>query len=91
MRPEDILKNTIESIKNGLDKVDNTYESHIREKAIKEVNKKIEEKGLNIEQIQKDDYEAMISDLSKDIKADYAKKTAQGLFAFIGLDMLLGI
>ena len=91
MRPEDILNNAIESIKNGIDKVDNTYESHIREKAIKEVNKKIEEKGLNIEQIQNDDYEAMISDLSKDIKADYAKKTAQGLFAFIGLDMLLGI
>ncbi len=91
MRPEDILNNAIESIKSGIDKVDNTYESHIREKAIKEVNKKIEEKGLNIEQIQNDDYEAMISDLSKDIKADYAKKTAQGLFAFIGLDMLLGI
>lgn len=91
MRPEDILNNAIESIKNGIDKVDNTYESHIREKAIKEVNKKIEEKGLNVEQIQNDDYEAMISDLSKDIKADYAKKTAQGLFAFIGLDMLLGI
>ena len=91
MRPEDILNNAIESIKSGIDKVDDTYESHIREKAIKEVNKKIEEKGLNIEQIQKDDYEAMISDLSKDIKADYAKKTAQGLFAFIGLDMLLGI
>ena len=91
MRPEDILNNAIESIKSGIDKVDNTYESHIREKAIKEVNKKIEEKGLNVEQIQNDDYEAMISDLSKDIKADYAKKTAQGLFAFIGLDMLLGI
>lgn len=91
MRPEDILNNAIESIKSGIDKVDDTYESHIREKAIKEVNKKIEEKGLNIEQIQNDDYEAMISDLSKDIKADYAKKTAQGLFAFIGLDMLLGI
>ena len=91
MRPEDILNNTIESIKSGIDKVDNTYESHIREKAIKEVNKKIEEKGLNIEQIQNDDYEAMISDLSKDIKADYAKKAAQGLFAFIGLDMILGI
>jgi hypothetical protein len=91
MRPEDILNNTIESIKSGIDKVDNTYESHIREKAIEEVNKKIEEKGLNVEQIQNDDYEAMISDLSKDIKSDYAKKTAQGLFAFIGLDMLLGI
>jgi predicted methyltransferase MtxX (methanogen marker protein 4) len=91
MRPEDILNNAIESIKSGIDKVDDTYESHIREKAIKEVNKKIEEKGLDIEQIQNDDYEAMISDLSKDIKADYAKKAAQGLFAFIGLDMLLGI
>ena len=91
MRPEDILNNAIESIKSGIDKVDNTYESHIREKAIKEVNAKIEEKGLNVEQIQNDDYEAMISDLSKDIKADYAKKAAQGLFAFIGLDMLLGI
>lgn len=91
MRLEDILNNAIESIKSGIEKVDDTYESHIREKAIKEVNKKIEEKGLNIEQIQNDDYEAMISDLSKDIKADYAKKTAQGLFAFIGLDMLLGI
>lgn len=91
MRPEDILNNAIESIKSGIDKVDDTYESHIREKAIKEVNKKIEEKGLNIEQIQNDDYEAMISDLSKDIKADYAKKAAQGLLAFVGLDMLLGI
>lgn len=91
MRPEDILNNAIESIKSGIDKVDNTYESHIREKAIKEVNEKIEEKGLNVEQILNDDYEAMISDLSKDIKVDYAKKTAQGLFAFIGLDMLLGI
>ena len=90
MRPEDILNNAIESIKSGIEKVDNTYESHIREKAIKEVNKKIEEKGLNIEQIQNDDYEAMISDLSKDIRADYAKKAAQGLFAFIGLDLILG-
>ena len=44
MRPEDILNNAIESIKSGIDKVDDTYESHIREKAIKEVNKKIEPK-----------------------------------------------
>lgn len=51
MRPEDILNNAIESIKSGIDKVDDTYESHIREKAIKEVNAKIEEKGLNVEQI----------------------------------------
>ncbi len=91
MRPEDLLNNAIESIKSGIDKVDNTYESHIREKAIKEVNETIKEKNIDIEQIANDDYEAMISDLSKDIKADYAKKAAQGLLAFVGLDMLLGI
>ena len=90
MRAEDLLNNAIESIKSGINKVDNTYESHIREKAITEVNKKIEEKGLNIEQIQDDDYEAMISDLSKDIKADYAKKAAQGLLILSGLDFIFG-
>lgn len=90
MRPEDILNSAIESIKNGIETVDNTYESHIREKAIKEVNKKIEDKGLNVEQIQNDDYEAMISDLSKDIKANYAKKAALGLLSFIGFNFILG-
>ena len=91
MRPEDILNNAIESIKSGIDTVENNYELHIREKAIKEVNEKIDEKGLSVEQIQNDDYEAMISDLSKDIKADYAKKAAQGLLTFIGLDLILGL
>lgn len=91
MRPEDILNNAIASIKNGMNSVENTYESHIKEKAVEEVNKKISEKGLKKEQILDEDYEAMISDLSKDIKNDYSKKAAQGLLAFIGLDMLLGI
>ena len=84
------LYQAIESIKNGIDTIGDKYDSHIREKAVEEVNKKIEEKGLSIEQIEDDDYEAMISDLSKDIKEDYAKKASQGLLAFIGLDMLMG-
>ena len=91
MSPENILNSAIEGIKSGMNSVENKYDSHIREKAIEEVNKKIAEKGLEINQIENDDYEAMISDLSKDIRADYAKKAAQGLFAFIGIDMLLGI
>ena len=91
MRPEDILNNAIASIKNGIDTVENKYNEHIKEKAVEEVNKKIDEKGLKIEQILDEDYEAMVSDLSKDIKNDYSKKAAQGLLAFIGLDMLLGI
>lgn len=84
------LDEAIESIKNGLDTVGDKYDSHIREKAIEEVNKKIEEKGVKIEQIENDDYEAMISDLSKDIKENYAKKASGGLLAFIGFDFIFG-
>ena len=90
MDPKNKLDEAIESIKNGIDTVRVKYDNHIREKAIEEVNTKIESKGLSIEQIEDDDYEAMISDLSKDIKEDYAKKASGGLLAFIGLDFLLG-
>ena len=84
------LDEAIKSIKKGLDTVEDKYDSHIREKAIEEVNKKIEKKGLNIELIENDDYEAMISDLSKDIKENYAKKASGGLLAFIGFDFIFG-
>lgn len=90
MSPENLLDEAIKSIKSGVDTVSNKYEEHVREKAIEKVDEKIKEKGLDINQIQKDDYEAMISDLSKDIKEDYAKKASQGLLAFIGLDMIFG-
>lgn len=91
MSPENLLDDAIKSIKGASNTVSSKYKEHIREKAIEKVNKKISEKGLNLEQIEQDDYEAMISDLSKDIKEDYAKKTSQGLLAFIGFDLLFGI
>jgi len=90
MNPKNKLDDAIESIKNGVSSVGDKYDNHIREKAVQQVNKKIEEKGLDVQQIEDDDYEAMISDLSKDIKEDYAKKASGGLLAFIGLDFLLG-
>ncbi|WP_121628740.1 hypothetical protein [Poseidonibacter antarcticus] len=90
MSPEKLLENSINSIKEGLNTVGNKYDNHIREKAVEKVNEKIHDKGLNIDQIEQDDYEAMVSDLSKDIKEDYAKKASQGLLAVIGLDFLLG-
>ena len=79
MRPEDILNNAIASIKSGIDTVENKYDEHIKEKAVEEVNKKIDEKGLKKEQILDEDYEAMVSDLSKDIKNDYILIDFQGI------------
>ena len=90
MNPEQLLDDAIKTIKDGSESISSKYEEHIREKAIEKVNAKIKEKNLEVSQIEKDNYEAMISDLSKDIKEDYAKKTSQGLLAFIGLDMLFG-
>lgn len=84
------LDEAIDAIKNGIDSVGDKYDSHIREKAVDLVNEKIQEKGLEIDQIEEDDYEAMVSDLSKDIREDYAKKASGGLLALIGLDFLLG-
>ncbi len=91
MSPENILNNAIEGIKSGINNIENKYDTHIREKAMEEVNKKIVEKGLDINQIENDDYESMISDLSKDIKGNYSKKATQSLLAFICIDMFLGI
>lgn len=88
---KEFLSSAIDSITDTAKSATNAYDSHIRVKAIKVVNEKIKTKGLQIEHIEEEDYEAMISDLSKDIKEDYAKKAAQGLLAFIGLDMLFGL
>lgn len=90
MSPENLLNDAIKSIKNGTETISNKYEEHIREKAMEQVNAKIIEKGLDIEQIEQDDYEAMVSDLSKDIKEDYAKKTAQGLLGYISISIIFG-
>ena len=90
MNNKDLLDKTINEIKNSINTVGDKYDNHIKEKARKEVDKKIKEKGIDIDQIDSDDYEAMIDDLSKDIKNDYSKKAGQGLMAFIGLDLLLG-
>ena len=90
MNPQSLLYETIEQIKNGVDSVSDKYDTHIKEKAVEQVNETIDNKGLKVEQIEQDDYEAMVSDISKDIREDYAKKASQGLLAVIGLDFLLG-
>lgn len=70
--------------------VDEKYEHYIRDKAIESVNKKLLAKGLKVEQISIDDYEAMVCDSVKDIKKEHTKKLSQGLLSFIGLDLLMG-
>lgn len=87
---KDFLSNTADNISNTAKKVSNKYEMHIREKAMEAVNEKIKNKGLVLEEIDPADYEAMINDVAKDIKADYSKKAAYAGFALLGFDLLFG-
>lgn len=84
------FKKPLSSLKEGALVVDEKYEHYVRSKAIKAVNQKLLDKGLKIEQIAKADYEAMVCDSAKDIKKEHAKKVSQGLFTFIGFDLLMG-
>ena len=86
----DVLKKSYASLKEAAVLVDEKYEHYVRSKAIEAVNQKLLDKGLKVEQIAKTDYEAMVCDSTKDIKKEHAKKLSQGLFSFIGLDLLFG-
>jgi TRAP-type C4-dicarboxylate transport system substrate-binding protein len=90
MKISHLIDNAIESLQDGVDTISDKYNAHVREQAIEKVNEKIAENGIEIEQIKDEDYEAMVSDLSKDIKEDYAKKASQGLLMILGIDFLIG-
>ena len=85
-----LAKNAFESVKETALVVDRKYETYVREKAIELLNQKLSEKGLKVDAISKDDYEAMVCDHVKDIKKSHSKKLSQGLFTFIGIDFLMG-
>lgn len=46
MNSKNILDDTIDSIKSGMDTVSQKYDNHIREKAVENVNKKNRRKRL---------------------------------------------
>lgn len=90
MQTKTLAINAFESVKETALVVDRKYETYVREKAIELLNQKLSEKGLKVDVISKDDYEAMVCDHVKDIKKSHSKKLSQGLFTFIGIDFLMG-
>ena len=77
-------------MKNVLTNISNKYDKHLKEKAIKIVDEKLVLHNLKVEDIAKDDYEAMISDAISQLKENYATKVAQGAMAALGFDLLFG-
>ena len=71
--------------------VTDSYDNHIRQKAMSAVLDKLKDKGLSVEDIDKEDYEVMVNDSAKDIQSDYNKKIAQVGLTALGLDLLFGL
>ena len=88
---KEFLSNTINTIQSASKNVADTYDKHIREKAIQAVDEKLQVKGLKIEDIALEDYEAMVNDAAKDVQSTYNKRLAQAGLTALGLDLLLGV
>ena len=88
---KNFLSNAMNSVNSATKSATDVYDKHIREKAMKVVNEKLEQTGLNLEDIDLKDYEAMVSDASKDIQSNYNKKIAQVGLSALGLDLLFGL
>ncbi len=88
---KNFLSNAMNSVNSATKSATDVYDKYIREKAMKVVNEKLEQTGLNLEDIDLKDYEAMVSDASKDIQSNYNKKIAQVGLSALGLDLLFGL
>ncbi len=87
---KNFLTNAIDSLSSTTKNITSLYDNHIREKAIEVIGEKLHSFGKKVEDIDATDYEAMVSDASKDIQSDYNKKLAQAGLTVLGLDLLLG-
>lgn len=85
------LSNAINSVNSATKSATDVYDKHIRDKSMKVVNEKLEQNNLKIDDIDSKDYEAMVSDASKDIQSNYNKKIAQVGLSALGLDLLFGL
>ncbi len=87
---KNFLTNAIDSVSSATKNITGVYDNHIREKAIEVIGEKLHSIDKKVEDIDATDYEAMVSDASKDIHSDYNKKLAQAGLSVLGLDLLLG-
>ena len=91
MRFDNLLEKTTTTIKSTSCTIADKYSLHVRKRAMKEVSKKLKKIGKTPSQIEKDNYEVMVNDASKDIQSTYNKRIAQVGLSLLGLDLIFGI
>lgn len=87
MNKDNFFDKSIDTIKGIGDK----YDEHIKNKAIKIVDENITSNNLEIEDIEQDDYEAMVSEEMTKIKENYSSNAAKVALGALGLDLLFSV
>ncbi|MDY0365866.1 MAG: hypothetical protein RBQ81_08410 [Arcobacteraceae bacterium] len=87
MSSKNIIDESIGFINSGIDNVNDTYEEFIRKRAIEEVNKNLQDKGIDLELIDDVDYEVMVSDKCKDIDNKYKNRALAVSLGLLGLSL----
>jgi len=86
---EKFIKNSISKLDETKKMLEEKYKTHLKEKAIENVNKELKLRGIKIEDIEKEDYEVLISEEIKEIEKEYASTGAKVALSLLGLDLLL--
>ncbi len=76
---------------NAISSIGDKYDDHIKSKAVKNVDENLKLHNLTAQDIEDDDYEAMISDEMSKIKENYSSNVAKVALGALGLDLLFSI
>lgn len=87
MDKNNFFDKSIDTIKSIGDK----YDDHIKKKAIKNVDKNLMLHDLTVDDIETDDYEAMVSEEMSKIKENYSSNVTKVALGALGLDLLFGV
>jgi len=87
MDKNNFFNKSLDTIKGIGDK----YDKYIKKKAIKNVDENLMLHNLTADDIESDDYEAMISEEMSKIKVEYSSNVAKVALGALGLDLLFGV
>ena len=75
----------------AISSIGDKYDEHIKNKAIKIVDENIKLHDLTAQDIEEDDYEAMVSEEISKIKENYSSNIAKVALGALGLDLLFSV
>ena len=75
----------------AINSIGDKYDKHIKRKAMKKVDENLKQHNLTADDIEIDDYEAMVNEEMSEIREKYASNTAKVALGALGLDLLFGV